>query len=140
MEHYNSIESLRGKIFTAAKDRSVKVIGTYFYGMLSSGVWQPNSDGVYVIDRPSEGFDRILQCQSTGKLSCKGLTDYLDYFLIPFTRIWDYSKAFLIEGLDLRMFLQLEDKRLCGSTNRNSMCIYDTNANMIESNMKGHSY
>jgi BTB/POZ domain len=67
---------LRGKIFTVAKERLIKVVGTYFYGMLSSGVWQPNSDGVYIIDRPSEGFDRILECLSTGKLDCKGLSDY----------------------------------------------------------------
>jgi hypothetical protein len=60
MENTMIVLSLRGKIFTVAKDSLIKVIGTYFYGMLSSGVWQPNSDGVYVIDRPSEGFDRIL--------------------------------------------------------------------------------
>jgi BTB/POZ domain len=75
MDNNKVILSLRGKIFTVTKDSLIKVIGTYFYGMLSSGVWQPNSDGVYVIDRPSEGFDRILDCLSTGKLDCKGLTD-----------------------------------------------------------------
>jgi BTB/POZ domain len=76
MDNDNIILSLRGKIFTVAKDSLIKVIGTYFYGMLSSGVWQPNSDGVYTIDRPSEGFDRILECLSTGKLNCEGLTNY----------------------------------------------------------------
>jgi BTB/POZ domain len=109
MDNNKVILSLRGKIFTVTKDSLIKVIGTYFYGMLSSGVWQPNSDGVYVIDRPSERFDRILDCLSTGKLDCEGLTDYeidcvydnLDYFLIPFTRLWDYSKVSKIEGLDL---------------------------------------
>jgi hypothetical protein len=90
MENAMIVLSLRGKIFTVAKDSLIKVIGTYFYGMLSSGVWQPNSDGVYVIDRPNEGFDRILECLSTGKLDCHGLTDYeidcvygnLDYFIM----------------------------------------------------------
>jgi BTB/POZ domain len=74
MENTMIILSLRGKIFTVAKDSLIKVKGTYFHGMLSSGVWLPNSDGVYVIDRPSEGFDRILECLSTGKLDCHGLT------------------------------------------------------------------
>jgi WD40 repeat protein len=147
MENTPIILSLRRKIFTVAKDRLIKVIGTYFYGMLSSGVWQPNSDGVYVIDRPSEGFERILECLSTGKLDCKGLTDYeidcvyanLDYFIIPFTRIWDYSKVYKLEGLHLRVCLQLLDGRLCGSRSDYSICIYNMYTNVSEINMKGHT-
>jgi WD40 repeat protein len=139
--------SLRGKIFTAAKDSLIKVIGTYFYGMLSSGVWQPNSDGVYVIDRPSEGFDRILECLSTGKLDCRGLTDYeiecvyanLDYFLIPFTREWDYSRVSQIETLDLIVYLQLQDGRLCGCRSEKSISVYNMDTNIIEKSMHGHS-
>jgi hypothetical protein len=49
MENTMIVLSLRGKIFTVAKDSLIKATGTYFYGMLSSGAWQPNSDGVYVI-------------------------------------------------------------------------------------------
>jgi WD40 repeat protein len=148
MENTMIILSLRGKIFTVAKDSLIKVMGTYFYGMLSSGVWQPNSDGVYIIDRPSEGFDRILECLSTGKLNCKGLSDYeidcvyanLDYFLIPFTREWDYSKVSPIEGLDLNVHLVLQDGKLCcTSTNDYSICIYNMDTNIIESNMKRHT-
>jgi hypothetical protein len=90
-----------------------------------SGVWQPNSDGVYVIDRPSEGFDRILECLSSGKRNCKGLTDYgidcvlenLDYFLIPFIRVWDYSTVSQTDNLNLSIYLVLQDGRLCGRTN-----------------------
>jgi BTB/POZ domain len=67
-ERWMIVLELRGKIFTADRDVLMNASGTYFSGMLSSGVWQPNSDGVYVIDRPSEGFDRILECLSTGKL------------------------------------------------------------------------
>jgi WD40 repeat protein len=138
--------SLRGKIFTVAKDRLIKVIGTYFYGMLSSGVWQPNSDGVYIIDRPSEGFDRILECLETGKLNCNGLTDYeidcvygnLDYFLIPFTRIWDYSVVKKIENLTLYVYLQLSDQRLCGSTRDYRIFIYNMDTQIIETTLVGH--
>jgi WD40 repeat protein len=138
--------SLRGKIFTVAKDRLIKVVGTYFYGMLLSGVWQPNSDGVYIIDRPSEGFDRILDCLETGKLDCHGLTDYeidcvygnLDYFIIPFTRVWDYSIAHKIQTLNLVVHLQLSDQRLCGSAKENSICIYNMDTQIIEATMKGH--
>jgi WD40 repeat protein len=138
---------LRGKIFTVDRDRLMNVSGTYFSGMLSSGAWQPNSDGVYVIDRPSEGFDRILECLSTGKLDCHGLTDYeidcvyanLDYFLIPFTRLWDYSKVSKIEKLSLWVHLQLLDGRLCGYASDHSICIYNIDTNIVEKSMQGHS-
>jgi WD40 repeat protein len=147
MDNTKVVLSLRGKIFTVTKESLIKVIGTYFYGMLSSGVWQPNSDGVYVIDRPSEGFDRILECLSTGKLDCKGLTDHeidcvyenLDYFLIPFTRLWDYSKLSNIKDVDLGVYLVLHDGRLCGETNDCCICIYNMDTNIIEKSMHGHS-
>jgi hypothetical protein len=35
---------LTGKIFTVDRNILMNVKGTYFSGMLSSGVWQPNSD------------------------------------------------------------------------------------------------
>jgi WD40 repeat protein len=142
---------LRGKIFTVDRDILMNVSGTYFSGMLSSGVWQPNSEGVYVIDRPSEGFDRILECLSTGKLDCKGLTDYeiecvlgnLDYFLIPFTRVWDYCKVSQIMNLKLKMYLQLQDGRLCGSSRSDyrdhSICIYNMDTDVIEKSIKAHT-
>jgi WD40 repeat protein len=141
------ILSLRGKIFTVAKDSLIKATGTYFYGMLSSGAWQPNSDGVYVIDRPSEGFERILDCLETGKLNCKGLTDYeidcvcgnLDYFIIPFTRVLDYSVPHKIENLNLIVYLQLSDQRLCGRTKDNGIFIYNMDTDIIETTMKGHT-
>jgi hypothetical protein len=57
---------LRGKIFTVDRNILMNVCGTYFYGMVSSGAWQPNHNGIYVIDQPSEGFLRILDCLSTG--------------------------------------------------------------------------
>jgi WD40 repeat protein len=139
--------SLRGKVFIVEKDILTNAKGTYFNGLLSSGVWQPNSDGVYVIDRPSEGFDRILDCLETGNLSCKGLTDYeidcaygnLDYFLIPFTRVWDYSIVQQFERKNLTFRIQLEDGRFCGSTSDHSICIYNMDTNIIERSMTGHT-
>jgi WD40 repeat protein len=147
MENINIILSLRGKIFTVTKDRLIKVTGTYFYGMLSSGVWQPNSDGVYVIDRPSEGFERILDCLSTGILDCRGLTDYeidcvydnLDYFLIPFTRIWDYFNVSKVEDTHLIACVVLYDGRLCCTASNNGICIYNMDTNIIEKSILGHT-
>jgi hypothetical protein len=71
-DKYDRLE-LRGKIFTEDRKILMNVEGSYFHSMLSSS-WRPNSDGVYVIDQPHEGFDRILDCLSTGRLHCKGLT------------------------------------------------------------------
>jgi WD domain, G-beta repeat len=138
---------LREKIFTVDRDILVNVSGTYFSGMLSSGVWQPNSDGVYVIDRPSEGFDRILDCLESGLLTCEGLTDYeiecvyanLDYFLSPFTRVWDYTMVSQIKGLHLMVYLQLLDGRLCGKARGHSIFIFNMDTNVREINMIGHT-
>jgi WD domain, G-beta repeat/BTB/POZ domain len=140
--------ALRGKIFTVDRNVLLNVSGTYFSGLLSSGVWQPNSDGVYIVDRPSEGFDRILECLSTGKLDCHGLTDNeidcvydnLDYFLIPFTRLWDYSMVSQIENVYFKVHLVLHDERVCGETNDCGICIYNMDTNMIEKSMQGHTY
>jgi WD40 repeat protein len=144
---------LRGKRFTADRNKLIKVPGTYFSGMLSSGAWQPNSDGVYVIDRYSEGFDRILDCLSSGKLNCKGLTDYeiecvydnLDYFLIPFVRItdWDYSKVSTMDN-DMKavVFFQLDDGRLCGSCNNcyhSNILVFNMDRSVMETRLKGHT-
>jgi WD40 repeat protein len=142
---------LRGKVFTVDRNILMNVKGTYFDSMLSSS-WQPNADGVYVIDQPHEGFDRILDCLSTGKINCKGLTDHeidcvyynLDYFLIPFTRVWDYSIVNPIEHLALDICIQIKDGRLCGShvnwrDTDYSIKIWNLDTNIMESSLEGHT-
>jgi BTB/POZ domain len=106
MENTMIVLSLRGKIFTVTKDSLIKVTGTYFYGMLSSGVWQPNCDGVYTIDRPSEGFDRILDCMETGRLECKGLTDYeIDCVYGNLDYLHEYGTTLLCTEYGILIFL-----------------------------------
>jgi WD40 repeat protein len=143
---------LRGKIFTVDRNILMNVKGTYFDSMLSSS-WPPNADGVYVIDQPHEGFDRILDCLSTGKINCKGLTDHeiecvyynLDYFLIPFTRIWDYSIINPIEHIVLRNCIQIKDGRLCGiptsykSGTDYSIKIWNMDTNIMGTSLEGHN-
>jgi WD40 repeat protein len=146
---------LRGKVFTADRHILINVSGTYFDGMLSSGAWLPNSDGVYVIDQPHEGFDRILDCLSTGELNCKGLSDYeidclyqnLDYFLIPFVRLWDYATVSRVKHIKLdRHFIQLKDDRLCGGAKFNygiqsdySILIRSMDVGAAETSLMGHA-
>jgi hypothetical protein len=62
-----------GKIFTTSKSSLLRVEGTYFHAMLSSGKWQPDEDGVYFVDRNPKYFDRILDYLRTGELSLEGL-------------------------------------------------------------------
>jgi WD40 repeat protein len=62
----------------------------------------------------------------------------LDYFIIPFTRVWDYSVAHEIENLNLRVYLQLSDQRLCGNGKDFDICIYNMDTDIIETTMKGH--
>jgi WD40 repeat protein len=92
-------------------------------------------------------MDRILECLSTGKLNCEGLTEYeidcvygnLDYFLIPFVRVWDYTKVTQIENLDLMVQLVLHDGRLCGRTTGFIISIYDLDFSIIETTLEGHT-
>jgi BTB/POZ domain/WD domain, G-beta repeat len=142
--------NLGGKIFSVYKSILLKVGGTYFVGMLSSSMFQPDFEGAYYIDCSSEGFERILAYLDTGELSFKGLNEYevdcvyanLDYFNIPYERRWDYNAATLIEGLQLQNIIQLQDGRLCGSYEDNdifSMSIYNMDTNSIELTLNGHT-
>jgi hypothetical protein len=79
-----------GKQFTTSKSSLLRLEGTYFHAMLSSGKWQPDEDGVYFIDRNPKHFDLILDFLRTGELSFKGLDEVaieklekdLDYYMI----------------------------------------------------------
>lgn len=80
-----------GKIFCIGKSQLLSVQGSYFHAMLGSGLWEPDSDGAYFIDRNSKNFDRVLDYLRTGKFSFLGLRldqirmlqETLDYLQIP---------------------------------------------------------
>ena len=84
--------NLRGRVFETHKDNLLRMKGTFFHAMLSTGSWVPTRDGAYFIDRSPEGFMRILDYLSTGELSYEGLNKYeiqclesnLDYFQIHY--------------------------------------------------------
>jgi WD40 repeat protein len=139
--------NLRGQVFDTTKHTLLNEDSTYFTILLSSAAWELDGNGEFFIDRCGNGFDRILDYMSTGVLSTEGLNRYdedcvyanLKYFKIPHKSNRDYSKVSLIEKLNLRVYLQLRDGRLCGSTSDYSICIYNMDANIIETNMKGHT-
>lgn len=62
-----------GKIFCIGKNHLLRIEGSYFHAMLSSGQWDPDSDGAYFIDRSPKQFGRIMDYLRTGKLSYEGL-------------------------------------------------------------------
>jgi WD40 repeat protein len=139
--------NLRGQVFDTTKYTVLNGDSTYFTILLSSTVFDLDGNGEYFIDRCGNGFDRVLNYMSTGVLSTEGLNRYdedcvyanLKYFKIPHKSKWDYSRLSQIENLNLRVFLQLLDGRICGSTTDYSICTYSMDTNVIESNMKGHS-
>jgi WD40 repeat protein len=139
--------NLRGKKFSVYKSILLKVGGTYFVGMLSSAMFEPDYEGAYYIDRCSEGFERILAYLDTGVLSLQGLNEYeeecvydnLDYFCISFKRQWKYTEATPVEGLNLKFKTLLHDGRLCARNTTHDLCIYDMDTNSIETTLVGHS-
>ena len=84
--------SLQGTCFNVPEDHLLRIKDSYFYHMLSSGHWTPNTDtGAFEIDRNPLHFERILEYLGSGELSLEWLDEEeidilfenLDYFQIP---------------------------------------------------------
>jgi WD40 repeat protein len=139
--------NLRGQVFDTTKYTLLDGDDTYFSVLLSSVIWELDGNGEYFIDRCGNGFDRILEYMSTGVLSTEGLNCYdedcvydnLKYFKIPHKSRWSYSKLSTFQNFKRRVYLQLRDGRLCGSTDDNSMCICSVDSNIVETTIKGHT-
>ncbi len=76
-----------GKKFTTSKSSLLRFHNSYFYAMISSGKWEPDEDGNYIvpiwsdlsgeyfIDRNPKYFDHILDYLRTGEFSTEGLDE-----------------------------------------------------------------
>jgi len=79
-----------GKKFATSKSTLLSHTDSYFYGLLSSGHWQPDEDGSYFIDRNPKYFSVILDYMRGGKINLKSwnkgdvkrLQEDLDYYQI----------------------------------------------------------
>jgi len=80
-----------GQRFATSKASLLRIKGTYFEGLVASGKWKPDADGVYFIDRDPTHFGRILNyLRDPDNFNLfRGIEDRdelkreLDYFLIP---------------------------------------------------------
>lgn len=69
----------------------IRVEGSYFHAMLSSGQWSPDSGDAYFLDLNPKQFDRVMDYLRTGELSFEGLRSdqiktlkkTLDYLQLP---------------------------------------------------------
>lgn len=137
---------VNGELFEVKKEILLRVKNTFFYGLLSSGGWQTDDDGAYLIDRPSFGFNRILEYLESGILSVKGMTPLeeeciygnLDFFLIPYIRHWHYDTQLPIEGFSASYVIELKDGRLCGVC-KNCIVVLNMDGNAIEITLNGHT-
>jgi hypothetical protein len=79
-----------GQLFCVAK-KTLLVEGSYFYAMLGSDRWSPDTDGEYFIDRDPDLFPYILTflrtgCWRIGKLPIEDkfrLVEELQYYILP---------------------------------------------------------
>ena len=93
-----------GQSFTASKETFLKLEGSFFFAMLSSGRWEPDEDGAYFIDRSPKYFPYVIDYLrtgsldmptglSTGELQC--VKTEFDFYQIDFPRPstpeWDTS-------------------------------------------------
>ena len=142
--------NLRGKIFEAHKETLLNVDGSYFYGMLSSGQWFPDYYDAYFIDRPSDGFERILEYLSSGRLSYAGLNAYeidcvrdnLDYFILSPAPTYDFTSSINFEGHRGKVYAltELRDGRICTGSADCSIKIWNMATQECEKTLMGHLY
>lgn len=142
--------NLRGRTFETVKDNLLRIEGTYFHAMLSSGVWTPLEDGAYFIDRPPEAFERILEFLSSGRMSYAGLNEYevecleanLDYFLlrqsvapVNFTSSNDLVRL----HCDIWSLMQLRDGRVCSGSAGRRIKLWNLSTGACEKTLEGHT-
>ncbi|KAF0692834.1 hypothetical protein As57867_016071, partial [Aphanomyces stellatus] len=69
--------NVRGRFFATSKTTLLRVETSYFYSLLSSGLWCPDGpDNSYFLDLNPQHFDRILEFLHSGVFSLDGLTGY----------------------------------------------------------------
>jgi len=129
-----------GKIFKSGKSTLLSVPNSYFYALLSSGKFQPDSDGAFFVDRNPLNFDRILDYLREGELNTIGLNEYemnrlkqdLEYYLLlepntekPFEKPAQFTSP-LAPKIDPNPLIF--DKNICGPsislTNNNATATF----------------
>jgi WD40 repeat protein len=139
--------NLRGRVFDTTKDIPV-INSTYFAQLILSLSFELDVNGEFFIDKNSHCFNRILEYMSTGELLTEGLNSYdkdclyanLKYFMIPHKPRLDYSQISVIENLELEVFLQLKDGRLCGAAAWDPVIVvYNLDTNRIDMSLEGHT-
>jgi BTB/POZ domain len=138
--------SLRGTVYDTTKDILLKWDNTYFSLLLASPLFELDKNGVYFIDVNGTGFDRVLEFMNTGgvvgwervnKYEVDCIYDLLDFFMIPHISQRDYRMGSSVIGLQMDVFLQLRDGRLCGATSDNNIHIWSMDTNIVEMTMRG---
>ena len=128
--------SLRGQVFETFEATLLRGSGSYFHSLLCSGMWPPGEDGVYYIDRPHEGFDRILDYCRSGNLSFIGLSDWerecmeanIDYFQVRGVNSMlggpVYFTIFKGHTGSITALVQLSDGRVCSGAKDKTLRVW----------------
>ena len=79
-QHVASIESqitfnVGGTLFITTKDTLLRVKDSYFTSMMESGLWKPQADGTYFIDRSPICFGRIVDYMRYDTLNTTDLSE-----------------------------------------------------------------
>lgn len=141
--------SVRGKVFWADASSLLRVDGSFFQAMVSSEVWLPTHDGAYFIDRPYEGFERILDFLRSGVLALDGLNAHelqcvegnLEYFRIRSQNAgWTYSSSAELCRTSYVVYSQKElaGARLCVGCDDGRVRVLDTATGQCELTLDGH--
>jgi hypothetical protein len=134
--------NLRGTLFVIETEHLVLSSNVFFHILIYSDPVLIR--GHYFIDRPFEGFDRIVNAMRGEELSYEGLNDYevqcindnLKYLQLPFKR---FERKFgkcskLISCTQeygiIKVFCALQDGQVCTGSNFNEIIIWDVTSNL----------
>jgi WD40 repeat protein len=141
--------NVRGTLFVVKTEHLTASPNIFFQALVYSNLYPKEH---YFIDRPYEGFDRIVNALKGEKLSYEGLNDYeaqcvesnLIYFRLPFPR---FTRRFqkehrwrVCEGRIKTAISGLRDGRLCTGLYDGVIKVWNTSTYECELKLLGHSH
>ena len=146
--------NVRGQIYEISKDILLDHMDCYFFQMLLKGstVSDNHHQQTYLIDRPYEGFDRILQSISNQSVDFNGLNEYqvqvmldnMHYFHLPCNRYrWSYKQSAnvnIFKKYEINHISLFNPSSVLISTSQGIVFIWNSHTNQISHTLHAHQW
>lgn len=146
--------NVRGQLYEISKEILLDHMDCYFFQMLLKGstVSDGNHQQTYLIDRPDEGFDRILQSISNQSIDFAGLNEYqvqlvldnIQYFHLPCNHYkWSYKQSADVDSFnkyEITHITSFNSSSVLISTSQGIVFIWDNHRNLISHTLLAHQW